>query len=46
MEVTFLGHVVLASGVFVDPEKVESVLSWERPKLVFEICSFWGLAGY
>ena len=29
-----------------DPEKVEVVMSWERPKLVFEIRSFFGLAGY
>ena len=29
-EVRFLGHVVLSSGVSVDPEKVEAVMSWER----------------
>ena len=29
-----------------DPEKVEVVISWERQKLVFEIRSFLGLAGY
>ena len=34
------------SGVSVDPEKVEALLSWERPKSVFEIRSFLGLAGY
>ena len=34
------------SGVLVDPEKVEVVMSWERPKSVFEIRSFLGLAGY
>ena len=45
-EVRFLGHVVSASGVSVDPEKVEAVMSWERPKSVFEICSFLGLARY
>ena len=45
-EVRFLGHVVSASGVLVDPEKVETMMSWERPKLVFEIRSFLGLAGY
>ena len=33
-------------GVSVDLEKVEAVMSWERPKLVFEIRSFLGLAGY
>ena len=45
-EVRFLGHVVSASGVSVDLEKVETVMSWERPKSVFEIRSFLGLAGY
>ena len=29
-EVRFLGHVVSASSVSVDPEKVEAVMSWER----------------
>ena len=35
-----------ASGVSVDLEKVEAMMSWERPKSVFEIRSFLGLAGY
>ena len=45
-EVRFLGHVVSASGVSVDPEKVEVVMSWERANSVFEIHSFLGLARY
>ena len=45
-EVRFLGHVVSSSGVSVDLEKVEAMMTWERPKLVFEIRSFLGLAGY
>ena len=45
-KVKLLGHVVLASGVLVDSEKVEVVLSWEMPKSVFEIRSFLGLVGY
>ena len=45
-EVRFLGHIVSASRVSVDPEKIEAVTSWERLKLVFEIRSFLGLAGY
>ena len=45
-EVKFLGHVVSASGVLVDPNKVEAVMSWERLKSVFKIRSFLGLAGY
>ena len=39
-EVRFLGHIVSASGLLVDPEKVEAVMSWERLKLVFMIRSF------
>ena len=43
-EVGFLGHVVSASGVSVDSEKAEVVISWERPKYVFDICSFLGIS--
>ena len=35
-----------ASGVSVDPEKVEALMIWEREKSVFEIRCFLGLAGY
>ena len=35
-----------ASGVSIDPEKVEAIMSWERPNSVFEIRNFLGLAGY
>ena len=35
-----------ASGVSVDLEKVEVVMSWERLKSVFEIRSFLGLPRY
>jgi len=45
-EVKFLGHVISDKGVTVDPEKVEAVMGWQRPKSVFEIQSFLGLAGY
>ena len=45
-EVQFLGHMVSKEGISVDPAKVEVVMRWERPKSVFEIRSFLGLAGY
>jgi hypothetical protein len=45
-EVVFLGHVISAEGIFVDPRKVDAVLKWERPTNVKEIRSFLGLAGY
>ena len=45
-EVTFLGHVVSAEGIKVDPRKIEAILEWKPPKSVTEIRSFLGLAGY
>ena len=45
-EVRFLGRIVSASSVSVDPEMVEAVMSWDKPKSFFEIRSFLGLAGY
>ena len=45
-EIQFLGHMVSKEGISVDPAKVEVVMRWERPKSVFEICSFLGLASY
>ncbi|KAG5540501.1 hypothetical protein RHGRI_020647 [Rhododendron griersonianum] len=45
-EVKFLGHVVSEKGISVDKSKVEAVMDWKRPKTVFEIRSFLGLAGY
>ena len=45
-KVGFLGHVVSDSGVSMDPKKVEAIMSWERPKSVFEIRNFLGLTGY
>jgi hypothetical protein len=45
-KVAFLGHVLTAEGVAVDPEKVEAVSNWQQPTNVSEIRSFLGLAGY
>ena len=45
-KVKFLGHVVLALSVSVDPEKIEAVMSWERSKAIFKIRGFLGLVGY
>nr|AAR00610.1 putative reverse transcriptase [Oryza sativa Japonica Group] len=39
-EVTFLGQVISAGGLAVDPAKVEAVTEWKAPKSVTEIRSF------
>lgn len=45
-EVKFLGHVVSAAGIAVDPEKVAAVQGWEAPKTVRQVRSFLGFVGY
>lgn len=44
--VAFLGHVILALGVVVDPGKIEAVINWPRPSTVLEIRGFLDLARY
>ncbi|XP_055822858.1 uncharacterized protein LOC129891495 [Solanum dulcamara] len=44
--VAFLGHVVSAEGVKVDPNKIEAIVEWKSPKSPTEVKSFLGLAGY
>ena len=44
--VGFLRHVVSADGIYVDPQKVEAVASWDQPTTVTEVRSFLGLTGY
>ncbi|WVZ24644.1 hypothetical protein V8G54_003188 [Vigna mungo] len=45
-QVQFLGHVISAGGIAVDPAKVRVVLEWETPRSVSNVRSFVGLAGY
>ncbi|XP_071718933.1 uncharacterized protein [Rutidosis leptorrhynchoides] len=44
--VAFLGHVVSAEGIMMDPAKIEAIINWSRPTSVVEVRSFLGLAGY
>ena len=45
-QVSFLGHVISAQGILVDPQKVAAVENWEQPRTVTEVRSFLGFAGY
>jgi hypothetical protein len=45
-KVAFLGHVISAGGVSIDPGKVKDVLNWMPHTTTSEIQSFLGLAGY
>ena len=45
-QVGFLGHILSAEGIAVDPSKVKDVLDWLPPTTVSQIRSFLGLAVY
>jgi hypothetical protein len=45
-EVEWLGHVLSADGVKVDPKKTEAVQQWPVPQDVQQVRMFLGLAGY
>ncbi|XP_071912316.1 uncharacterized protein [Coffea arabica] len=45
-EVNFLGYIVGANGIRVDPAKVKAILEWPTPTNVSEVRSFHGLASF
>jgi hypothetical protein len=45
-EIQFLGHILSANGIAVDPSKVKDILEWKPPTTVHQVRSFLGLAGY
>ena len=45
-ETKFLGHVVSAQGVHVNPEKIKVINDWPEPRTASELRSFLGLANF
>eukprot|EP00253_Pinus_taeda_P014867 PITA_14867 len=45
-ELVYLGFVVYAEGLNMDPEKIKAIIGWPSPKGVFEVRSFHGLASF
>jgi hypothetical protein len=45
-EVDYLGHVLTAEGIRMDPKKVDIILAWPTPTSVTELKHFLGLLGY
>lgn len=45
-EIAYLGHVISGKGVAADPEKIEAVKQWPKPKNITALRGFLGLTGY
>ena len=45
-QIKFLGHLVSADGIRVNPDKVKAIVDWPTPTTVKDIRSFLGISGY
>jgi hypothetical protein len=45
-KIQYLGHVISAEGIAIDPKKVKSIMEWPIPKDVADIRSFMGITRY
>ena len=45
-EIQYLGHIISAKGMRMDPEKVEAILRWPAPKNLQELQIFLGMSGF
>jgi len=44
--INFLGHLISEHGVEPQPEKIQAIRDWPRPKCVKDVRAFYGLASY
>jgi hypothetical protein len=45
-QVDFLGHVISAAGIQVDPAKVQAIKQWPQPRTRKQVKAFLGLSGF
>ena len=44
--INYLGHIISNKGIYVEPEKIEAMMSWPAPTKLTDVRSFVGLAGH
>ena len=44
--VKFLGHIIEPGKIRMDPDKIDTILQWPRPKSLKDVQGFTGFAGY
>ena len=45
-EIQYLGHIISAKGMRMDPEKVDAILKWPAPKTLQELKIFLDMSGF
>src|SRR5258705_6326583 len=45
-EVKYLGLIIMADGVKMDPAKVEAIVSWESPRNLYDVRAFLGFTNF
>ena len=45
-KIHYLGHIILATGIEVDPKKIGAIRGWPTPNNMTEVRSFMGLSSY
>ena len=45
-EIQYVGHIISAKGMRMDPEKVEAILKWPTPRNLQELQIFLGMSGF
>ena len=44
--ISYLGHIISATSVAMDPPKIQAVAKWPQPRSACAVWGFLGLAGY
>ncbi|GKV47692.1 hypothetical protein SLEP1_g54564 [Rubroshorea leprosula] len=45
-DVTFLGYIITAQGIKMDPSKIDAIVNWPTPTSMHDVRSFHGLASF
>ncbi|MCO5578029.1 hypothetical protein L7F22_031867 [Adiantum nelumboides] len=45
-QVSYLGFIISADGILVDPETIKDIVEWPQPSSVSKVCGFLGITGW